>query len=320
MNPTHAVPMAEQDDGDRLREAFARGNLALGRIAPILCHLLATPDHSLFSDEIVARVRGMLNDLAWQILRAQAEATGQAGREEFADRHGEALAAHFQSSPTLLAHCHSLALEWQLAARMESVHGLDPVLSPLIQELVASPDSATASTAMAALAAQARFSQAQRRMELPLTELPGDLFHEVLLGWRTFTGETRSDALVRAEAKLRHGFDESAGRIALFARLIATMGAGANAALALDRAGVAMFLAALAARSGQSREMAVLSCNQNQTHRLALGLRAAGQDAAAICETVLALHPGATLPSGLKTLTERDARSMLAASDAPEAE
>ena len=85
-------PAAGQES---LREALARGNTTLARIGPILSHLLATPDHSLFSDELVARIRGMCHHLAWQVLRAQAEAGGQSGREAFADRHGEALAEHF---------------------------------------------------------------------------------------------------------------------------------------------------------------------------------------------------------------------------------
>ena len=48
-----------------LLEELARGRQALSGIEPILGHLLSTPDHSLFSDEILARLRGMLNDLAW---------------------------------------------------------------------------------------------------------------------------------------------------------------------------------------------------------------------------------------------------------------
>ncbi len=314
MNLPHAMPGPELAHENALRESFARGNVMLGKIAPILGHLLSTPDHSLFSDEIVARVRGMLNDLAWQILRAQAEATGQAAREEFADRHGEALAAHFQTSPALIAHCHALALEWQLTTRMEAACGLDPVLSPLIQHLIASADSAVASAAMAALAAQARFAQGQRRMELPLTELPGDLFHETLLGWRSFSGAARSDAMVRAEAKLRNAYDESTGRLALFARLVASMGGEVTEALMLENAGVAIFFTALAARSGQSREMALLSSNERQAARLALGLRAAGLRAPQIEEVILQLHPEAMPPSGIATLSEREALQLLAES------
>lgn len=299
---------------DRLRADLARGNAVLARIGPILGHLLATSDHSLFSDEVVARVRGMLHDLAGQVLRAQAEATGEAAREEFAQRHGEVLAAQFLASPALLGHCHALAIEWQLTTRLEAQAGLDPVLSPLVQDLIASPESAVASAAMAALAAQARFAQAQRRMELPLTELPGDLFHEALLAWRTFSGPERSDAMVRAEARLRNAYDEGSGRIALFARLFAGMGAHAGEALAPDRAGVPLFLAALASRSAQSRELAALSTNERQIARLALGLRAANLSEGAATSIVLVLNPETSPPLGLDSLSRADAQQLLAQS------
>ncbi|MEC8837244.1 MAG: hypothetical protein VX719_05480, partial [Pseudomonadota bacterium] len=154
-------------DRDTLRDTLAQDNSALARIGPILLHLLATPDHSLFSDEIVARIRGMCHHLAWQVLRAQAEAAGQSERETFADRHGEALAEHFVSSPALLSQCHALALEWQLAETLEARYGIDPVLAPLVQDLIAADDNALASAAMASLTAPARFAQPQRRRELP---------------------------------------------------------------------------------------------------------------------------------------------------------
>lgn len=295
-----------------LRAELARGDRLLGNVEPMLGHLLSTTDTSLFSDEIIARLRGMLNDLAWQILRAQAEATGQAGREAFAERHGEALASQLQALPALLAHCHSLALEWQLSERLEAQYGLDPVLSPLLQQTIANPDSSISSAAMAALTAQARFAQTQRRMELPLSELPGDLFHQSLLAWRKYNGEVRSDAIVRAENKLRHGFDESTGRIALFARIVALMGNDAHKAMVIDEAGLGLFFAALASRSGQARTLAVLSTNARQTTRLALGLRSAGLEVKRIDELLLRLHPGAAPIVGMADLSESDARKLLA--------
>lgn len=299
-----------------LRDELARGNAMLARVAPILSHLLATPDHSLFSDELVARIRGMCNDMAWQILRAQAEATGEKGRDAFADRNGEALAEYFFASPAILSHCHALAIEWQLSARLEQQYGLDPVLAPLLQELIASADSSQASAAMAALAAQARFAQAQRRMELPLAELPGDLFHEMLLAWRAFNGQRRSDAMVRAEAKLRNGYDESANRLALMARLVSGMGEDSVAALDVAFSGVALFLTALSARSGQSRAMAVLSTNENQISRLALGLRAAGLDRGVLEAQVLRLHPQAEPSRDVAELTPAEAAQLLSDSGA----
>ncbi|QPD00085.1 hypothetical protein [Qipengyuania soli] len=308
-------PVPESGEKTRtaaLRDELAQGNAMLARVAPILSHLLATPDHSLFSDELVARIRGMCHDMAWQILRAQAEATGEKGRDAFADRHGEDLAEHFFASPAILSHCHALALEWQLSERMEQQYGIDPVLSPLLQELIASPESSQASAAMAALATQARFAQAQRRMELPLAELPGDLFHALLLAWRTFNGQRRSDAMIRAEAKLRNGYDESTNRLALLARLVSGMADDATAALDVTGAGVALFLTALGARSGQSRGMAVLSTNEKQVLRLALGLRAAGLSREQLEVEVMRLHPQADPQRAIGEITASEAAQLLA--------
>lgn len=307
----------EKSRAAALRDELARANVVLARVAPTLSHLLATPDHSLFSDELVARVRGMSHDMAWQILRIQAEATGEKGRDAFADRHGEQLAEQFFASSAILSHCHSLALEWQLCARLEQQYGLDPVLSPLLQDQIASSDSSQASAAMAALAAQARFAQAQRRMELPLAELPGDLFHEMLLCWRAYNGHRRSDAMVRAEAKLRNAYDESANRLALMARLVSGMGEGAIAALDLAEAGVALFLSALAARSGQSRAQAVLSTNERQHVRLALGLRAAGLEREVIEAQVLRLHPQSEPDRDVTSVAPAEAAQLLAETGSP---
>lgn len=304
-----AVP--ERPDRETLRDALARGDVALARITPILGHLLATHDHSLFGDEIIARIRGMLADLAGQILRVQATATGQSAREQFASEHAAGLAGRFHDCPVLLGHCHALALEWQLTCRMESNCAIDPVLSPLIQGLVASEDSGLASAAMAALAAQARFAQAQRRMELPLTELPGDLFHETLLVWRGYNGNAESDILTRAETRIRGSYEEAAGRLSLLARLVAGMADASDAALSIENAGVALFLTALASRSGQSREMAAVSTNEHQMARLALGLRAAGLSPEAIDLQLLTIHPEMIPPAEIADIDCREAAQLL---------
>ena len=309
MDRADAMDELDRKAGEDLRHALARGDAMLAGIEPILAHLLSAPDHSLFSDEIVARVRGMLGDLARQVLRTQAEATGQRGRDAFADRHGEALTEHFQSCSALLLHCHALAIEWQLTARLEAQVGLDPVLSPLMQRLIAEADPAVSSMAMAALASQARFAQSQRRMELSLGELPGDLLHTVLLAWRAYCGESQSEAIARAESKLRQSFDERLGRLSLFARLIGTR--GGMEALVIEDAGVGLFFTALASRSQQSREMAVLSSHARQTVRLALGLRAAGLPPRRIDEVLLRLHPGAAPVSGLDAIDEDAASALL---------
>ncbi|MDG5747505.1 hypothetical protein P8Q88_04865 [Qipengyuania sp. XHP0207] len=296
------------------RRAVADGDAVLAHVGPILEHLVATPDHSLFSDELVARIKGMCHHMAGQVLRAQAEATGEAGREAFAEKHGDALAAAFYRNPHILSHCHTLAMEWQLASRMEAQYGLDPALSPLLQDLIASEDSGVASAAMATLAAQARFAQTQRRMELPVSELPGDLFHEVLLAWRAHAGDRRSDAMIRAETKLRNAYDEASARLSLLARLVSGMGNEQAGALDLERSGVALFVTALAVRSSQSRDLAILSTHEGQSSRLALGLRAAGLTSEEVNAEVLRLHPNREVPVTIGRLSVADARTILAES------
>lgn len=323
----------EWPEGEALRSALARGDTAMGRIGPILGHLLATREHSLFSDEIVARVRGMLTHLAWQILRVQAEATGVKAREEFAADHGEAFSEHLFGVPALVAHCHALALEWQLTMRLEETAALDPVLSPLLQSLVGHDDPTLASAGMAVLAAQARFAQTQRRMELPVSELPGDLVHELLLCWRAFNGgldgspervsmkssyalEESSDALVRAEGRIRSGFDEAAGRLSLLDRVVTALGRSASEALVIDQAGVAVLLSALALRSGQARDIVAVSTNERQQARLALGLRAAGLKPQDIEAQMLRVHPDRAPPEGLADIGTREALQILSRSAA----
>ena len=311
---------ATSEEAAALREALGDGDAALRHVAPILAHLVAMPDHSLFSDELVARVKGMCHHIARQTLRAQAKATGEAGREAFADKHGPALAAQMYRKRSILLHCHSLALEWQLAARMEAQFGLDPALSPLLQELIAADDPSVASAAMASLAAQARFAQTQRRMELPLAELPGDLFHEALVAWREYVGDGRSDAMIRAEAKLRNSYDEGATRLSLLARLIAGMGEAHREALDMERAGVALFVTALALGSGQSRNRAILSTHEGQASRLALGLRAAGIDMEHIKAEMLRMHSDLQPALAAGRLSRSEAKSLLAGTPAAEME
>ncbi|MBX7493169.1 hypothetical protein K3163_08105 [Qipengyuania sp. 1NDW9] len=308
---------AENKGGSGLREALARADATLAGIEPILGHLLSAPDHSLFSDEIVARVRGMVADLARQILRAQAEATGESGRDAFVERHGEALREHLQGFPDLLLHCHALAIEWQLTERLEAQLGLDPVLSGLMQRMIADADGWISSGAMAALAAQARYAQAQRRMELPLGELTGDLFHRTLLAWRDYCGDGQSDAVSRAETRLRSTYDESAGRLALFARLVSALGDRAKGALVIEDAGCGLFFSALAALSSQSRDLAVLASHGKQAVRLALSLRAAGMEAGQVDELLLMLHPGGAPIAGLAEMSQREAMDLLSSAGNP---
>lgn len=296
-----------------LRAELARGDRAIASARPVLRHLLSSGDQSLFSQEVVARMRGMMLDIARQLLTSCAAEVVERDRARFVTEREEELAGALRDDAALLSHLHALALEGRLAARLQARSGIEPVLSPLLQDEIAAPDTGRAALAMATLAAQARFIQQHRRMELPLGELPGELFHQALLLLRSQAGE--GDPAARAaERRLRANFDEGASRLALIARLAAGAGQHGAQALAIDQAGLAIFATALAAASGQERELAILSLGEAQIMRLALALRAAGLRDDALQAQFLILHPQAGAPEGFETLAPDHAAAMLAGS------
>jgi hypothetical protein len=297
-----------------LRGELAQGDALIGTIAPIMRHLLANNEHSVFGDEIIARVRGMFADIARQLFDALVRAEGGTERIEHDRGQVTALVETLVGQPAMLAHLHALALEWQLTERTEARLSIDPVLPPLVQSLVASDSAEAASLGMALLASQARFVQAQRRMQLPITELPGDLMHGAVLAMRTIAGTERAEASAATEAALKGGYDEARSRLGLIARLISGMGGGATVALSISHAGVAMFLTALSVACGQDRDLTVLSTNEGQLARLALALRAAGLRPDAVGEQFATLHPDVELPAGFEGLDADRAASILAAS------
>ena len=318
MSDTLALHSSIPPVDDVLRDELAHGDALIETIAPIMRHLLANDEHSVFSDEIVARVRGMLNDVARQLLDGLAEAAGLPDERDHEPDRLQQLVEGYVAHPGFLAHAHALALEWQLTERLQARLALDPVLSPLLQSLIASPDAGVASSAMALLSAQARFAQSQRRMQLALAELPADLLEAALAGMRSYADNEPDLASIarQAEQEVRGRYDERRGRIGLIAQLVGTMGGGATAALAAGHAGVAIFLSALAMASGQHRDMAVLATNEGQLARLALALRAAGLQPQLVEEQFVALHPDVALPAGFDQLGSDRAAALLARSTA----
>ncbi|MBO9499604.1 MAG: hypothetical protein J7496_14870 [Novosphingobium sp.] len=305
---------SDQSVEDALRLELAEGDAMIGTLGPVLRHLLATDDHSLFSDEIVARVRGMIEDLARQLLYAQAAAAGEEHPEGFVAQRIERLAGALLGRPALLNHLHALTIEWQLAERLHLRNGADPVLSPLLQALIASSDPDTAAAAMTALAAQARFVQSLRRMELPLAELPGDLFHTALVALRVLSDAADAASAEAAGIALRAAFDESRSRLGLLSRLVTGMGGGALAALSADHAGIAIFLTALAIGSGQDRDLTAIATNDRQLARLALALRATGLKPATVAQQLAYFHPDAAPPAGLEHVRSDRAAALLGSS------
>lgn len=315
MEPAEATA-ADIEEG-ALRANLARGDAMLGVVAPVLRHLLVHEDNGMLSEEIVARVRGMIADLAGALLGRLAAPDEAVPGPLHSEADIAALVAIFAADAALLRHVHALALEWQLTERLQARMALDPVLSPLLQALLASPDPAMASLAMHGLAAQARFGQSQRRMQLSPGELPADLLHGVLLALRNFAaarpgGQQRAAA---AEMAIRAEYDESRSRIALLSRLVTGLGPGAVAALTVGHAGAAIFLTALAAASGQDREQAVLATGEGQGARLALALRAAGLKPEAIGEQLFALHPDASPLPGFDRIAPDRAAALIAGTE-----
>lgn len=299
------APIPAESAEHPLRAALARGDDRHARSGPALHHIIAAQDRSLVSEAVVAQVSGMLANLAEQLVCARTTSGIQAAQHK-------PMNARLVGDHALRAHCQALALEWQLAARLETELAIDPVLSPLIQTLVAHENPGIGSLAMAALAAQARFAQAQRRMQLPLSELSAELFHAALLAARDVSAEADREDVARAEARLRAEYEEGAGRLALLARLVGMAGAMPAPMPSIENAGVALWLSTLATRSGEDRDRTACAVADPSLGRLLLTLRAAGVAPAEAERQALRLQPDAVLPRGLEDIGTREAAQWLA--------
>src|SRR5690606_6156800 len=297
-----------------LHEASARGDAAIAAVRPVLRHFLAGTDTELLSDEVVARVRGMIWHLSEQLLFVQATAAEMQDVEAYIEARQEALAQALFENADLLAHAHGLAIEAELADRVQRRAGIDTVLTPLVQDLAASDDPDIAGLAMAVIAAQARFQQQQRRMELPLKELPGHILHAALLVLRAEARDDDVKASEVAERKLRVDYDESAGRLGLLARLVLSLGTDTAPALRLAHAGLAIFATALSLALQQDRCLVLLWLAGSQGARFALSLRAVGLDHRAIAEQALSLHPDRPPLEGLDLIAPERAADLLQSS------
>lgn len=295
-----------------LRDELAHGDGVLVSLAPILGHLVSTPDNTLFNDQVIATIRGLAVDVAGQLLRAQADAASEADPAAFVEAGQDALAAELLADQDFLLHSHALTIEAQTARHLQKRSGIDPVVSPMLQSLIASKEDTIAGGAMAILAAQARFFQQHQRMELPLRELPGALFDTVLLRWRAFAGIGKENITAQAEMMLRSTFDEGIGRIGLLNRMVAALGRDAVKAISISHGGMGLFSSALAAKTEQMRSTAILSTSEQQVGRLVLSLRAAGLEPEQVEEQFQYFHPDIDLPEGFEALRVDCAQAMIA--------
>jgi len=283
-----------------LREALAQGDAVLSAATPSLRRVLAHDDRALLNDETVARVRGMLADLARQLL------------EPLGAGEPTLVAAALAQHDGLLTHLHALAVEGRLADRLETDAAIDPVLSPLLESLIGGDDEVLAGAAMAAMTAQASFIRQQRGMSLPLDELPGELFQGALAALRAAFGEGTDEA----DSALRGSYDEGSSRIALLSRLVVRTGSNASGALDVGVAGLAVFITALSLAAGQDRSLTALSLSASEPARLILALRAAGLSPTAVRAQSLHFHRDTAPLDALAELRAERAGQILSASDA----
>lgn len=291
----------EANFGDEL----ARADRALRGVAPVLAHMLDTSGERLVTEAIIARIRGMLDNLAHRMLNAG----HRAGHRNVVDEtEVNDLSELLSGEQSLLRHLYTLAVEALLTEKLERSASLDPVLSPLLQELIASDQPATADLAMRALASQSRFMQLQTRMELPIEELPADVL-AIVLERCADAGGNNSEA---AGSAIKRLYDESSSRIGLLTALVAGMRKGAIAGLSIEHAGFALFASCLASLTDLRRDVAVLSCHEQPSVRLAVGLRAAGLEAADIETQLNILGNSSTNLRGIDALPPDRAKAIVA--------
>lgn len=282
-----------------LRAELAQADRAVAAMPAVLAHLVANAPEAVFSEEIIARTRGQVESLAQALSRTT---NGPAAPDRARELAGELV-----RQPTVLSFCHAMALESQLAERLSREAGIDPVRSPLIQACIASGNADLSTAGMKLLTSEARFRQAQRRMELLAQDLPADLLAEVL---RISAGLGGADADAALD-RLRNDYDEARGRHALLARVALALEPSMNAGLSLDEAGLALFLTTLALATGIDRTTVILATTEGQQIRLGLMLSIAGLSAAQVEATMARLHPDAPLRPELATVSPGDAALIL---------
>lgn len=277
-----------------LRTELSRADAGSGAVLPVLRHLVAAADGASFSEAVLAHVRAMIVDLAHRLADHAVARMGE-GADAPSEIGADAIAHALLDDAAVLAHLHAIALEWQLVEELQARFALDPVTSPLLQAALDGADPADRIAALAFLAAQARWCQSRRRMELQVEEMP--------------SGE-RAAALRCAGRWTPH---DAAGPVRIeAARPVLTASPG-GAALDLMQAGLALFLTALARGCGHPRDTVVSWLQAPQALRLVLALLAAGVPHDDAEEQALCLHPAARLPAGLDRITAAQAAELLAA-------
>ena len=291
-----------------LWDELARSERAMRSLAPVIAHLLDSDGPSLISDAIVARLRGMLSDIGNQLATTVASSIKVQWTESELKEH---LEARLINDELLIDHLYAEALELHLSRGLQERCAIDPVLSPLIQELIASQRAETGELTMAALASQSRFVRNLERMTYPLSELPQELFLSTIEHLEAFEDELSDGSILRAARELKVGFDEGNSRLGLLSRLVASMHGAAVAAVDLTHAGIALFASAASSLTHYERSKVIVACHEGQGARLAVLLKAAGASQSAAEQQLGLLGNTKPLPVRLEHLSQSDALSLL---------
>lgn len=284
---------------------LARDDRALSGIVPCLSHILANPGKPLVSDDVVARMHGFLADIVRHLVSPVDEETVLLGTE---------LASYLASNGRLVTHGYALAVEGSVTRIMLEDHGVDPSLTALVQELIGSKEPHIAELAMALMSAQARFVEGHRSGAGALLELPAELFDDVLEAWKVWAVRNGQTSFAQTEASLRAKYDESSTRLGLLNRLLSSIGASAQLVCEIETAGLAIFASAIAKNARQPRDLVLLSCQEHQSLRLALALKAADLPSEVIAQQFGLLSGDVALPDAFDAWNAADATAMLASS------
>lgn len=273
-----------------VRELLTAGEQARLELPQQLRHRIAFADPSLFNDEVIARSRGLLVHLTEQLAGGRLPDVCTSSFLEGRDDILHALLAE----PRLLSFCHALSFEYQLTRHLAETADLDPLLPPLMQVLIASPDAATSHLAATCLAAQTQHLRSMERMQLPLRQLPADLLHITLnIARKRLKNSIVAEAVEQA---VRSTYDEGLTRQSRFSRLTTAPDFPNKRGWHLDKAGVPLFLTVLAMRSGTDFADAALLMSKGQMVRLALSLKSLGCPFKALQRNLFLLHDEEALP------------------------
>lgn len=286
-----------------LRADLAGDDRALSGMVPVLSHVLTNRAEPMVSDDIIARMRGLIGNAAEQLLAFNEQ---HASAEDL-----DSLSAALASNGSIVTHYYALAFEGGLSEELAARNGLDPVISPLIRELMGSKDKSVAEIATKLMVSQARFIQGQKRLQSAIVELPPEVLDEVLNVAKGWAKRQIRPFSARLAADFKASYDEASTRFGLLTRLIAMLGASGQLVCEIETAGFAVFCSAVAGQTRQPRELLVLSCQSHQSLRLALALKACGISTESIIRQFEFIGSDVTFPDGFDTWDEQSAADVL---------